>query len=166
MVENVSVLFTTDTGASRAIISSRIFQRIEECARHRLEKAGCLKGAGGKLIKELGKAEFALKLDTHKIVCEAIVAEIEDEALLGYDVLMGGKKGPADIHLSKSKILLDGYEIPCVQIVRGSRQRKVVMADNFSVPAQSEAVVEVYVERSEDDDSDRKDTFSLSQQNS
>ena len=158
-VENVPVLFTTDTGASRTIISTRVFHKIEESARPRLKKAGCLKGAGGKPIKELGKAEFALKLESHEVVCEAIVAEIEDDALLGYDVLMGGKKGPADILLSKGKILLDGHEIPCLQIGRNPKQRKVVMADDFCVPAQSEAVVDVYVERIEDDDADWKADF-------
>lgn len=36
---------------------------------------------------------------------EAIMAEIEDDTLLGCDVLMGGKMGPADILLSKGILL-------------------------------------------------------------
>jgi hypothetical protein len=39
---------------------------------------------------------------------ELIVAEIEDEALLGLDILMKGKGGPADIKLTEGLILLDG----------------------------------------------------------
>jgi hypothetical protein len=42
-----------------------------------------------------------------------IVAEIEDEALLGLDILMKGKGGPADIKLTEGLILLDGIAIPC-----------------------------------------------------
>jgi hypothetical protein len=40
---------------------------------------------------------------------EAVVADIEDEALFGYDVLEGGSQG-ADILLSQNKIILDGIE--------------------------------------------------------
>lgn len=37
--------------------------------------------------------------------------------------------------------------------------RKMTVADNFCIPAKTEAVVDIYVERTEDDDSDREADF-------
>lgn len=159
MVESVPVFFTADTGASRTIISTRVFNKIRESARPELTKSVCLKGAGGVPIKERGKASFVLQLGPLEITCEAIVAEIEDDALLGYDVLVGGESGPADILLSKDKILLDGHEIPCIKVGRDHRVRKVIMAGDVIIPAASEAVVDAYVERIGADDLDDRTDY-------
>lgn len=42
---------------------------------------------------------------------EMMVADIEDDALLGCDDLAGSLDGPADIVLSKNVIMLGGKEI-------------------------------------------------------
>ncbi len=89
-----------------------------------------------------------------EIVIEAIVADIEDDALLGYDVLSGGSKGPADILLSRNVVVLDGQEVPCIQKGRPLTTRKVVVADDVKVPGNSEALIDVYVERFGGDDED------------
>ena len=80
------------------------------------------------------------------------VAEIEDEALLGVDILQNGKGGPADILLSKGTILLDNHEIPCIQVGVQEKVRKVTVAQDCVVPGCSEAVVDVFVSREEQDD--------------
>jgi hypothetical protein len=59
----------------------------------------CLKWASGSPIKERGKAKFYIELRQYGIISEAVVAEKEDDARLSFDVLMGSKKGPADILL-------------------------------------------------------------------
>jgi hypothetical protein len=46
-----------------------------------------------------------------------IVAEMEDDILLGLDILMKGEKGPADIKLSEGVVLLNGFIIPIRQLV-------------------------------------------------
>ncbi len=79
------------------------------------------------------------------MVSEAIVAAIEDDALLGYDILVNGGNGPADILLSKGKIVLDNIEIPCVQVGSGRGTRKVVIADDASIPGNSEALIDVFI---------------------
>lgn len=53
---------------------------------------------------------------------ELIVANIEDDALLGLDILMKGPGGPADIKLTKGERVLNGTTIPCIQL----GQREVV----------------------------------------
>ena len=86
-----------------------------------------------------------------KLEEELVVAEIEDEALLGLDILMKGPGGPADIKLSEGIILLNGCTIPCIQNHQPSRLRKVSAADDFQVPARSEVIIDVYVEREDED---------------
>ena len=152
-------MFNADTGASKTVISKRVYEKMEARERPRLVKSSKLKGAGGAPIKESGKAVFGLKLGPLKIVHEAIVADIEDDALIGFDVLRGSEKGPADILLSKGAIVIDGVEIPCMQIGGMQKARKVTVAEDFKIPGNSEAVIDVYVERTEADDVDPESRF-------
>lgn len=153
-VQGKTTMFTADTGASKTIISSKLYQSLEESKKPSLRKSACLKGAGGSPIRELGQGEFVLNLGDLKLIHEAIVADIEDEALFGYDILGGGSDGPADLLLSKGKIVLEGVEIPCVRIDNSHKTREVTVAEDQSIPGRIEAVVDAYVERNEDDDFD------------
>lgn len=67
-------------------------------------------------------------------------------------VLMNSEKGPADILLSNNKIVLDGVEIPCIKVGGFQKAITVTVADNIEIPGNSEVVIDVYVERQEDDD--------------
>ena len=160
-MEGTLVDFTMDTGASKTVISTKVFDRIETNKRPQLVKSACLRGAGGMPIKEKGKAELMLRLGSLEIIREAVVADIEDEVLLGYDILGGSDKEAADILLSKNKIVLDSVEIPCFQIGKKGQTRKVVVADDVKVPGLTESLVDVYVERQEDDDADVKADYLL-----
>ncbi|CAC5421594.1 unnamed protein product [Mytilus coruscus] len=82
---------------------------------------------------------------------ELVVAEIEDEILLGLYILMKGEIGPADIKLSEEVILLNGVTIPCIQIGQPEPVRKVRAADNFTIPPQSEILIDVFVHKTEND---------------
>ena len=93
-----------------------------------------------------------------KLEIEAIVAEIEDEGLLGVDVLQNGNAGPSDLLMSKGVLKKDKQEVPIIQIGITNRIRKVTAADHFVIPAQSKCIIEVYVERQMYDDfSNEKD---------
>ena len=47
---------------------------------------------------------------------EAIVAEIDDDGLLGIDVLQNGKGGPADLLLSKRVLVVENKGVPIIQV--------------------------------------------------
>ncbi len=74
LVGQQPVVFTADTGASRTIISSRVYDRLLDGERPELRRSSCLRGAGGSPIKERGKASFKLTLGPLEIINEAIVA--------------------------------------------------------------------------------------------
>ena len=69
------LLVTTDTGASRTIISKRVFESMKIEDIPELKGASKLVGARGAEIKELGKGIFLLKLGPVMLEIEAIVAD-------------------------------------------------------------------------------------------
>ena len=120
--------------------------------RPELAKTSKLVGPSGDTIKEKGKGMFALKLGPVHLEIEAIVADIDDDGLLGVDVLQNGDDGPADLLLSKGVLIINRQEVPIIQVGLENRVRKVTSADHFIIPAQSECIIEAYVERREYDD--------------
>ena len=156
-VNGQSVVYTADTGASRTIISSRVYYKIPEANRPNLVRSTNIVGAGGAPIRGTGKAEFEMTLGSLQLHREVYVADIEDDALLGYDILMGSDGAPADILLSQDKIVLDGVEVPIFQVRSRGQTRRVVVADDVLLPGQSEVVLDVFVERFEEDDSFQRD---------
>lgn len=90
-------------------------------------------GADGQTLVKLGNAMFSINLGqlTMPMGRELIVADIEDDALLGLNILMKGPGGPANIKLTKGEILLNGTTIPCIRIGQNEIVRKVRSADDF-----------------------------------
>ena len=81
-----------------------------------------------------------------------MVAEIEDDCLLGADILQNDDGGPVDLCLSEEILRLRGIEIPLICIGKPRKSvKKVVAAKYVYIPRQSEAVVYGYIEREEDD---------------
>ena len=152
MVKGYPVLFTADTGASKTIISNTVFESLKEEDRPELVKTSRLAGPSGVSIEEKGKGTFSIKLGPVQMKVEAIVAAIDDDCLLGVDILQNGDNGPAFLIMSKGVIVLNKKEVPIIQVGVTKRARKVTAADHFVIPAQSECVVDVIVERHEYDD--------------
>ncbi len=67
------------------------------------------------------------------------------------DILQNDQEGPSDVLLSQGIIVLRGVEIPVMQ-VGTEGQRRVVSADHFVIPGYSERIIDVYIQRDEDDD--------------
>ncbi|CAC5410263.1 unnamed protein product [Mytilus coruscus] len=151
-IQGSEVNFTVDTGAVRTVLSVHAFNKIPHVNRPILEKSNTLACAHGKPLKELGKAIFEIKLGNLCFSTEMIVANIEDEALLGLDVLMKSQWGPADIKLKDGIILLGGHTIHCTQIGQTNKIiRKIYVADIYEIPPRSEILIDVFVDRFHDD---------------
>ncbi|XP_053389691.1 retroviral-like aspartic protease 1 [Mercenaria mercenaria] len=147
-VGNVPATFTVDTGAARSVLSHEVYQKIKDGERPTLRGSVGLRRAGGTEIRERGRGIFNLTMGPVTMEYEMVVADIEDDALLGCDVLAGSKAGPADIILSKKVIVLEGKEIPCIPKVRRESTRKVAVDDDVTLPDETEALPDVYIEKS------------------
>ena len=145
------LLFTLDTGASRTVISNNIFEAMKQEDQPELKKSSKLVGASGTAIKDLGKGCFKVRIGPLQLEVEAIVADIEDDGLLGVDILQNRDSGPADLMLSKGVLLMDGKEVPITQVGKHTKTRRVTSAGNFKIPAQCETVVDVHIERQDYD---------------
>ncbi|CAG2199505.1 unnamed protein product [Mytilus edulis] len=151
-IQGSEVNFTVDTGAVRTVLSVYAFNKIPHVNRPILEKSNTLACADGKPLKELGKAIFEIKLGNLCFDTEMIVANIEDEALLGLDVLMKSQWGPADIKLTEGIILLGGHAVHCTQIgQRNEFIRKIYGEAYYEIPPRSENFVDVFIDRLDDD---------------
>lgn len=151
-VEGVDVICTADTGACKTVLSENIFNKIPLLQRPKLRKTSPLTDASGESVKLLGKANFNIILGSLEIVAEIVVANIEDQCLLGIDILQGQQGGPADILLSEGVTNLKGVSIPCIQVKKSEIIRKVTAADHFIIPGYCEAVIDVYIERNENNE--------------
>ena len=85
-VQGYPLLFTIDTGASKTFISNRVIDSLKPEDRPELVKTLKLVGASGVRIKERGKGTFVIKLGPVKMEIKGIVAEIDDDGLLGVDI--------------------------------------------------------------------------------
>ena len=65
--------------------------------------------------------------------------------------MQNGADGPTDILMSKGVLQMAVKEVPIIQVGM-YRIRKVTAADHSVIPAQSEAIIDVYIERREYDD--------------
>jgi hypothetical protein len=143
----IKVTFTADTGAGRTVISSKLFRKIPNSKKPRLERSSALASVNGQPLSEMGKAVFNITLGNLTLDSELIVAEIEDEALLCLDIRMKGKGRPADIQFTEGLILLDGIAIPCTQIGQPEPVRKITAADDVIIPPRSEVIIDVFVDK-------------------
>ena len=74
---------------------------MREDDRLQLGKSSKLVGASCDEIHGQRKSLFSIKLGTVQLETEAIVADIDDNGLLGVDVLQNGVSRPSDLLLSK-----------------------------------------------------------------
>ena len=155
-VQVYPLLFTADTGASKTIISNRVFESLKPEDRPELAKNAKLVGASGESIKEWGKGTCSIKLGSIQMEIEAIVTVVDD-GLLGVDILQNGGNGPADLLMSKGVMVFNNKEVPTIQVGITNRVRKVTAADDFVVPAQSDCLIDVNLERKEYDVSRERD---------
>ena len=158
-IQGMKMTFTADTGAARTVVSAKIFHKIPLSKRPTLQKSNILASANGQPLTELGKGVFTIKLGKLTLDSEVIIAEIEDDALLGLDILMKGEGGPADIKLTEGIILLNKTKIPCIQIGQPETLRRVRSADHFVIPPKTEMIIDVFVDRFETDDFTKPQDF-------
>ena len=148
-INGVKVVITVDTGAARTVLSRNAYLKIKEEVRPPLVESSSLIGADGHPLEELGTANFNVELGNYKFEKELVVAQIDDDVLLGLDILMVGKMGPAEIKLADRNLILNGEVIPFKFSRSFNKVRNVVAADDAVIPACSELILDVYVEKTD-----------------
>ena len=140
-----------DTGAEKTVVSKKVFDKINKDYQPNLVKRGKLMHAGGQAMTVYGRCKVNMILDQVNLYSEVVIAEINDEVLLGMDILKGKDGKLADIILSQSKIILNGQEISCRHFPQ-TCNRKVKAAEDYQIQGHTEQVIDAFVERCENDD--------------
>ncbi|CAG2230336.1 unnamed protein product [Mytilus edulis] len=122
IINDVPTIFTVDTGAARTVLSEELYLRIPEEVRQPLVRSHSLIGADGNPLRELGTADFGVRLGNFSFNMELVVAHIADSVLLGLDILAMGKMVELE---------------------------KVVAADSTVVPGYSELILSAYIEKTD-----------------
>lgn len=144
-LEDITIYFTIDTGAVKSVISKRIYDKIPTLQRPVLEKSSMLTTVNGDPLVEFEKALFKIKLSNVELSFEFIVADIQDDGLIGIDFLMYNDIGEAEINLKASSLELGHERITIIRVGSPLLVRKVLLADNYSIPPLSEKVVDAYM---------------------
>ena len=112
------------------------------------ECSGPFMGPTGGPIEILGKTNVCLCLGTVKLEKEIVVVDLQDECLLGADILLGLVEGPFNFMLSEGRLVWNGVSIPCIQVGCHEPMR-VRCAATYTIPAFSESILDANVVRSE-----------------
>jgi hypothetical protein len=145
-VNGLDVHVTMDTGASNAILSYKVYEQLGEEYIPQLQGKARLQGADGSTIQVYGNGVFDLQLGSLTFHRSLLVADIQDEVLLGIDILQNSGNGQADILLSQGLIRFNGHEVPCIQ--RGMQKGIILRCvETCDIPGNSEVIIPVFVQR-------------------
>ena len=148
-ISGVEVTICVDTGAVSTVISDKIYHQILDEIRPDLKPTVTYQTADGKPLKCLGYGEVTIQLGNAMVDRNVLVASITEDVLLGADFLQDEEDGPVDIFFSQGKMRWKGLELPFLPYNTPANTRKVHAADHYIVPAMSEMIMDVYVERTE-----------------
>ena len=150
-LQGQEVAYTVDNGANDTFVSVKFYYSIPEDVRPKLWK--CRRNpqaANGSAVKSMGRAPFKLQLGPVTIERILTVGDITDEVLLGDDILRLDPDGPADILNSKQCIKFKGETIPLYTVGTTRPRIRVVAAQDVTIPAMAEIIVDGFLERSEE----------------
>ena len=141
-IQTVPVCYTLDTGATRTIVSWKIFKQIPDEIKPKVltNNKVDLTQANGALLENTGIVTLDITLGEQVFNKEVILADIKDDVLLGMDI-----GDTVDIITSEEIVRIDGKEIPCKH-VKG-KVRKVFALSEWIIPGNSECEIEVHYDQ-------------------
>ena len=152
-LQGLEVTYTVDNGASDTIVNPRVYKRIPENVHPKLFQAGWWeKGAGVEPIKTKGWAPFDLQLGPVSLQRVLMVAEIEDQILLGDDILRRDPEEPMDILNMEKVMVFKGLWIPLHTVGEEKGKIKVLAVNTLVLPGMTEQIVDGYLDQSEEDE--------------
>ena len=149
-IEGMKMVFTIDTGATKTVISERVYHSMPVSQRPILRKTMGLTDATGQPLTQLGTAIFKINL-TPDLCFESdiIVANIEDQGLLGHDLLTLGN---AHLLYDEGALQFMGVHLPCMRVGSTTQVRQIHAADHFIIPGHCEKIIDVFVDHFDTDD--------------
>ncbi|XP_063431167.1 uncharacterized protein LOC134713784 [Mytilus trossulus] len=113
-IQDVPVKFVIDTGATRTLVTSKVYDSIPDlCRPHLSETRSQIKSVSDKYLSLRGKGSFKMDFGKEKFTSEAVVADLQVDGILGLDFM---KENKCLIDVSASVLHIDNVKVPlCVQ---------------------------------------------------
>ena len=141
-IENVPVSFLIDTGSNVTILSKKFLSRFpQEFCQTIIPTNMKLLSVTGEVTPFHGKTEVIIEIGSQKIPHTILIADIENEGILGMDFLADNH---CDIMLSRQFLKINGEKIRCFANSREAQARccRIAVSEFTVIPPQTEIVVE------------------------
>lgn len=129
-----------DTGATITILRSDLLNCLPRWLTEQMEMVNSsLVTATGERTPFLGKCKVDFNIDSTEIKHEVLFAGIQNEEILGYDFMA---KHKCNICLNDFTLTVEGKcSIPLQSSAVGSNCCRVLIAENTTIPANSEVII-------------------------
>ena len=110
-IDGTRVMWLIDTGAARSILSFKVYNSLPASVKFSLSSAySVIALSDDQQAKTHGLGHVAVRLDTKEFLMQVIVADVEDEGILGMDFL-----SQADSHIDtvKNQVSINGEVFDC-----------------------------------------------------
>ena len=143
-IQNLPVTFLIDTGSNITILSRNLMERLPPDVTSSVQPTKTkMLTVTGEVTSFLGKTEKELSIGKQKIKHTLLVADIENEGILGMDFLKAHK---CDLVLTRQIYKVNGEEILCFANSRNAQPQccRVAVLEPVEIPPGTEMIVPGY----------------------
>ena len=140
-IYDVPVAMLVDTGANVTVLKREIFEKLPPSSKEKLKPVDLnLVTATGETSSFVGKITVEIKIGKHTFCHDVLVADIQNDGILGVDFLSPNK---CDVLLSKSCLSVKGDKIPCFHFNKSMEPTicRIAVAQDVVIPPESEIIV-------------------------
>lgn len=143
-IKNLPVTFLIDTGSNVTILSKDLMARLPSDTSLSVQPTNIkMLTVTGEVTPFLGKTEMEFGIGTQKLKHKALIADIENDGILGMDFLTSHQ---CDLMLTRQIMKVNGEEILCFANSRNAQPRccRVAVLELVEIPAETEMVIPGY----------------------
>lgn len=139
------VMWLIDTGAARSILSLKIYDSLPASAKFSLSSANsAIALADGQQAKTHGLGHIIVRLGTKEFRMHVIVAEVEDEGILGMDFL---SQVDSHIDIVKNQVSINGEVFDCSDFKNQPLSSRCMVRRSTIIQPNTEVIVPVTVHK-------------------
>lgn len=142
-IQDFPVNMLVDTGASVTVINRKIFEKLPLSSQNLVTPVTLnLVTATGETSAFIGKFNVEIKIGSHIINHEVLIADIHNDGILGVDFLTPNN---CDVLLNESCLSINGDRIPCYHFTENMQPTicRIAVAHDVVVPPEAEVIVPI-----------------------
>ena len=142
-IEKQPVKFLIDTGASISLISTSLFEKLQEVRKFEQYEYDVYQ-ADGQKMEIWGKLEAEITMGPLRVMHELVIADLQVDAILGMDYLT---ENECKLDLAQQLLTVQGTIVNLWSQKTGPRCCKVSVKSNIIIPGNHEKIIEGIVQK-------------------